>query len=297
MDRTASLSSVEKIGEAMRRSLPHLPAEARAVVASMLDPRLLPIIGAAIIAWAVSHLVGVGEFVDVVMLSVGAIALGFSVFEGSREMLDFARGAVNARVDRDLDRAAEYFARAITILGISTVQAVLLRGGIRAVRPRGMPHLRPMQRVGSPPAAGNRLRLTRLSTLDGKAGTTDAYGTLQVARDQSLSEQRVTLFHELVHRYFAPRTGPFRQLRASLHMTGYVRSALLRYVEEALAEGYGQLRVHGLAAAVRQWRFPVANGYMTVSEIAAEGQAIGIISLSGVSFQVYISLGQMPRQP
>src|SRR5690606_23616793 len=107
------------------------------------------------------------------------------------------------------------------------------------------------------------------------------YGSITVARNQSLTEQRLTLYHELIHRYFSPRTGPLRKIRAELRMSGYSRSQLLRYLEEALAEGYGQLRVHGLEKALGAYRFPVDLGYVTVSQMAAEGQAIGTITLGG----------------
>ena len=44
--------------------------------------------------------------------------------------------------------------------------------------------------------------------------------------------------------------------RAQLGMSGYARSALLRYLEEALAEGYAQLKVNGLVDILRAYRFP-----------------------------------------
>ena len=122
-------------------------------------------------------------------------------------------------------------------------------------------------------------------------------GAITVARNQSFSEQRVTLFHELVHRYFSPRTGPLRQLRAELSWSAYSRSALLRYLEEALAEGYAQLRVHGLAQALEAVRFPLNFGYVTVSQLIAEGQVIGTITLGGVLFHVSISQGSLPDGP
>lgn len=250
--------------------------------------------GASVVAWAGSHAIGVGEFVDVILLAVGTVALGFSVFEGARELLAFATTAIRAHSEADLDRAGKHFAQAVTILGISTIQAVLLRGGARAVRARGVPRFRRMARVGEPPAAGNKLRVSRPSKLN-SLGVTDEYGAIQVSRDQSLSEQRLTLLHELVHRYFSPKTGPFRRFRASLNMTGYTRSALLRYIEEALAEGYAQLKINGFTQAVRQWRFPLENGYVTVSQLATEGQAIGTIALGGVTLHVSISIGPMPR--
>jgi hypothetical protein len=114
------------------------------------------------------------------------------------------------------------------------------------------------------------------------------------ARNQSMSEQRVTLFHALVHRYFSPRTGPLRQIRAELNWSAYSRSALLRYLEEALAEGYARLRVNGLSQALEAIRFPLDFGYVTVSQLLAEGQAFGTITLGGELFHVSISQGPLP---
>ncbi len=123
---------------------------------------------------------------------------------------------------------------------------------------------------------------------------TDEYGTIEISRGQTISEQRLTLLHELVHRYFSPRTGPFRKIRAELNISAYTRSAIMKYLEEAMAEGYRQMRVNGFAAAIRAYRFPLDNGYVTVSQIAGEGQAIGTIMLGGALFYVSISLGPMP---
>ena len=291
----AQMSSADKIAEAMRRSLPHLPAEARSVVESMLRPATLAIIAGTLVVWAGSHFFGVGEVVDAILLGVGALSLGFAVFEGAGELLDFATGAIDARSDDDLEQAGRHFARAVTVLGISTIQALLLRGQARTVIARGRPQIYPRVRVGTPPPAGNQLRLSRPARLpSGSLGETTAYGEITVARNQSLTEQRLTLFHELVHRFFSPRIGPLRQLRAELNMSAYSRSALLRYLEEALAEGYGQLRVHGLADALGAHRFPLQGGYVTISQMADEGTAIGTIMLGGVLFRVSISLGDIP---
>lgn len=300
MTNTADVSALtlsEKIAEALQRSLPYMPAEARGIVEGMARPESLALIAGTLVVWAGSHFFGVGEIVDVILLSVGVVMLGFAVFEGAGALYDFAAGAINARSDADLDAAGRNFARAVTLLGISTIQAVLLRGQGRAVIARGRPQIYPRTDVGPPPGAGPNLRLSRPGRIPGGSlGTTDAYGTIQIARNQSLSEQRITLFHELVHRYFSPRVGPLRRLRAELRMSAYSRSALLRYLEEALAEGYGQLRVNGLAQALGAFRFPLTGGYMTVSELAAEGSAIGTIVLGGVVFHVSISPAPAPSQ-
>ena len=290
------LSSRDKVAEALRRSLPYVPAEARKIVEGMLSPTSLAIVAGTLVAWAGSHFFGIGEIVDAVLLVVGFLTLGFTVFDGAREFYDFATLAVNASSDADLESAARHFGRAVSLLGIAAVQALLLKGQARVVAERGMPTVKPRIQVGEPPPAGNQLRLTRPSRIaGGGSGSTDAYGAIQVARNQSMTEQRLALFHELVHRYFSPRLGPLRQLRAELNMSAYARSALLRYLEEALAEGYAQLRVVGLEQAIAALRFPLEFGYVTVSQLVAEGQAIGTIVLGGTLFRVSLSLGPMPE--
>jgi hypothetical protein len=294
--RVTQMSPRDKVAAAMQRSLPLLPGDVRSTVRQMLEPGSLALIAGTLVVWAGSQFFGVGEIVDVILLGIGFVALGFSVFEGARELYDFATTAVGARSEQDLDAAAGHFARAVTLLGISVVQAVLLRGQARTVAARGEPRIYPREPAAPPPPAGNELRLSRPASLPGGTlGTTDAYGAIQVSRDQSLTEQRLTLLHELVHRYLSPRTGPFRQLRAELSMSAYARSALLRYLEEALAEGYAQLRVNGLAKALLAYRFPLQGGYMTVSQLAGEGLAIGTIVLGGALFYVSVSLGPIPE--
>jgi hypothetical protein len=219
------------------------------------------------------------------------------VFEGAGELLESATTALNANSSAQLDNAAQHFARAVSLLGISTIQAVLLRGQVNPIVARGRPQMYPRLQVNPPPPAGNQLRLSRPASIPtGEAGLTSPYGVITVSRNQSLSEQRVTLYHELVHRFFSPRTGPLRKIRADVRMSAYSRSALLRYLEEALAEGYGQLRVHGLEKAFGAYRFPLHFGYVTVSQMAAEGLAIGTITLGGVLFFVSVSQGPIRVQ-
>jgi hypothetical protein len=77
------LSAAEKIADAMRRSLPHLPSEARHVVEGLLQPSTIALVTATILVWAGSHFFGVGEIVDVILIGVGVVGLGFAVFEGA----------------------------------------------------------------------------------------------------------------------------------------------------------------------------------------------------------------------
>jgi hypothetical protein len=133
-------------------------------------------------------------------------------------------------------------------------------------------------------------RPTKLS--NGSLGQTDWYGNIWVTRSQTLTEHQVTLYHEFVHSVLSPKFGRFRQFRASLRASGYIRSALLRYLEEALAEGYGQLRVNGFGSAIKAISFPVGDGadaYVTVTQLMAEGTALGSITVGGYLFRVFLT--------
>ncbi len=297
MANPATMSATDRVGEAMRRSLPMLPGDARKTVEAMLQPQALLIVAGTLAVWAGSHFFGVGEIVDVILLVVGFATLGVSVFQGASELYAFADKAINARSDNDLDVAARHFSQAVILLGISTIQALLMRGPTGEAMQRGVPRVEPLPNVGSPPPPGSGLRLSRPSSLPGGSlGGTDMYGAITIARNQSLTEQRITLFHELVHRFFSPKTGPMRELRAQVRWNAYSKSALLQYLEEALAEGYGQLRVNGLSQALGAYRFPIQGGYVTVSQLRAEGILIGTITLGAQNFWVTVGMGPIPAE-
>ncbi len=76
------MSDTDKIGNAIRRSLQHIPFDARAIVSSLLQPQTLAVIAGTLVVWAGSHAFGVGMIVDIILLGIGVVALGFAVFEG-----------------------------------------------------------------------------------------------------------------------------------------------------------------------------------------------------------------------
>jgi hypothetical protein len=295
-EKVAAMTATDKIKEAMTRSLPHIPGSARDIVESLLKPEMLAIVAGTIIVWGGSHLFGVGEIVDIILLVIGAATLGLSVFGGASELMRFTETATSARTDADLERAGRHFANAVALLGISTIQALLLRGQGKVIIKRGVPKVYPRLNPGPPPNAGTPPRVIYVKSLPGNiAGETTMYGDITISLNQSLTEQKITLFHEIVHRFFSPRTGPFVKLRAELHLSAYSRSALLLYLEEALAEGYGQLRVNGIVQALSAFRFPLKGGYVTVSRLYFEGTQIGTIILGSEIFIVCVSYGTMPK--
>jgi hypothetical protein len=89
-------------------------------------------IGAATAVWAGSHFVGIGFGVDVILLGVGVIALGAEAVRAAGEFVAFWNTAISAQNADALDRAAEHFARAVTIVGVNTVIVLFARTAGRA---------------------------------------------------------------------------------------------------------------------------------------------------------------------
>ncbi len=284
--------------------------EAREAMASMLTPASLAIVTATLIIWAGSHAFVVGEIVDVILVCIGAVTVGLSFYDGAREVKDFAVAATGARSDAGIDVAARHFARAATILGITLLQAVLLHGQARTLRLRGRPRLYQIESK-NPPELNSRLKIKRPKKLfnpytkEPISALVDEWGTtIEISRDQPLSQQRIALLHEIAHRYLIPRAGMLREIRNEARIAGYGYTVLLRYLEEALAEGYAQLRRNGLLSAVKALYYPLKqpmedgdpNGeaYVTIAHIYKEGKILGTIMLGGNRF--YVSITHMSNR-
>ena len=221
------------------------------------------------------------------------VFIGLGVIDGAAHLYDFVTIAVNAKSDSDLTKAAEHFAEAVAILGVTTIMALLMKNSAKAVYKRGIPRFNRMPNVSPPPPAGTRI-ITRSKTLPNEAlGATDYYGYIKVTRGRPIPEQRQTLYHEWLHKILLPKLGPFRQFRAQLNASRYGRSAICKYLEEALAQAYGNYRVYGIQRSIVAITFPLDGGYVTISELAAEGIAIGNIYLGGVRYSVYIGYGNV----
>jgi hypothetical protein len=70
-------------------------------------------------------------------------------------------------------------------------------------------------------------------------GVTDAAGNVTIAAGLTRAEQVLTLRHESVHAFLSVRGASLiARFRQQLGTWGYENSHLLRFTEEALAEGY-----------------------------------------------------------
>jgi hypothetical protein len=70
--------------------------------------------------------------------------------------------------------------------------------------------------------------------------------------------------HEAIHRLLTPKLYLLREFRVQNRTASYVRSALSKYLEEAVAESYAQIKMGGIAKAIVGITFPVKQEYVTL---------------------------------
>ena len=129
-------------------------------------------------------------------------------------------------------------------------------------------------------------------------GHTDRFGNMTISSAGSATDQALARYHEGVHSFLSPRLNFLRNFRANVGMSAYQRSALLQYLEEALAETYAQLRVHGIRNLPNGIRFPIREGYVTLRAVVTEA-AIGTVLIGGLTYGVYMWASQQsaPETP
>lgn len=237
------MNFADRLGETLKRSLPYLAPEARHRIAELINPTTLGVVAGLLIAWVASHAIGIGEAVDVILAVVGFASIGLAVFSGLDELWDFAIGVQRGKTDADLDAAARHFAKAISILGIEAVLALLFRGRPRTFQGKNVPIGR------EPPRQPGATRASPTTRGDPKLpageGSTDAWGNIVYSLRGTDTDRASVLLHERIHQILTPRLYPLRQIRVQNRMNSYVKSSLSRYLEEALAETAARMQVHG----------------------------------------------------
>ena len=280
----SGMSTGEKLGEAMRRSLPRMPAESRRVVEGLLTPASLAIMGAVTAAWVAAQFFGVGEIADILILLVGGAFLGKSMIDVAQDIEQFLTLSINATSDADLDRAGEYFARAVAVVGINVIVAVIMHKTSTSLRTRMSKTVEPQTRA----RLFNKPKMTGDPTLPAGTGGTDKFGNMEYSTQGTPQQQNLVKFHESVHSALSPKFRILQNFRADLAMTAYQRSQFLRYLEEALSETYAQLKVNGVKGVPDGIKFPLNGGYaLTIKGIATEA-AIGTVVAGGVAYAVYV---------
>ena len=126
----------------------------------------------------------------------------------------------------------------------------------------------------------------RFHSLPEGHGETWWFGDANYSTAGSAEAQDLARIHEMVHSFLRPRLKYLRQFRARLNASAYTRSAILRYLEEGLAETIAQLNVRGVSGLITGIRFPLRNGYMTIQQLIREGAELGNIMVGSQRFSV-----------
>ncbi len=284
-------SPQQKIEGAIRRSLPLLPAEVRGQLEALLTPQALAVMTGVLVVWAGSHFVGIGEVADGLIIIVGVAALGAVAIEGARELVAFATTAIGADSEADLDKAARHFARAVSVLGVQAVLAVLLR------KPKVF--RRPNVHLPAPPPRSGRFfyrpTITRGVNLPpGVPGKTTDWGDILISWRVSGREARLTELHERVHSILTAKLYRLRRFRVQVSANSYSKSELLRYLEEALAETFAQACVNGPRGIITGIVFPVREGYVNLSGFPSMGHEVrgillGPVTVGGMLYTAHYS--------
>ena len=122
-------------------------------------------------------------------------------------------------------------------------------------------------------------------------GYTSFWGDIKVSVILTGKAEQKTLLHEKVHQFLTPKFYFLRNVRVQLRANSYFNSQLLRYIEEALAEGFSQLMVYGVRESLSAISFPVKGGYVTIAGLKAEARGIllGPVVVSGLTYNVLYS--------
>jgi hypothetical protein len=254
----ASLNFPQRLGAVYLRAAGKFPAEVGNQILGLVSPASLALTAATIIAWIASHFAGIGEIIDVIIGAVGWVCVGMAVFSGLDELFAFGSGAYYAQTDSDLDAAAEHLAKAVAILDITAVLALLLRG-----RPQG--GRRPVRSDPEPPPSPGwfyKPSTVGDPRMTAGEGSTTAWGDIRYSIAGPASEARKALIHEKVHQFFVPKLQILRNFRIENRNGSYYGSSLYRYINEALAETIAQVGVDGFSGLYQGIAFPVKYNYV-----------------------------------
>jgi hypothetical protein len=123
-------------------------------------------------------------------------------------------------------------------------------------------------------------------------GITDKYGNVRYSTQGTTQDIALVKAHESVHSFLSPKAlNGLRAFRAEARMAAYDKSALCKYLEEALAETYAQVKVNGVTAIPEGLRFPIREGYVTFGRVATEA-AVGTLVYGGVTYWVCVEVGK-----
>jgi hypothetical protein len=301
MAEVASLDFPGRLGEVFQRTLPKLKPNVRDQLAAIIEPASLGIVAGVLTAWIIGHAFGVGEIIDIVIVVLGVASIGLVIFTGLDELYEFASDTYSATNDDGLNAAAEHLARAIAILGIEAVLAVLFKG-----RPAGGR----FKDLGAEPPRTPGWRYKPSIDMEanlpfGVRGRTTPWGDIKISEWITGLDRELVLAHERVHSFLAAKFYPLRRFRLENRFGSYFNSSLYRYFEEALAQSIALVGKIGFEKVFDGIRFPVKNGYVYFTKaggyssrmkgrglVPEFASLIGTGLVQGFAYEIWFTPGQ-----
>jgi len=273
---------------------------------SLVTPAALATMAGVLVLWAGSHFFGVGVVADAVLLTVGLVALGGVALEAGNHLYQFGKLTLAATRKAELEQAASHLAKAISLIGVQAVLALLLRHRPATFNQRfsklpAMAPLRQMRPLPRTPGLFYKPKFMVTNKLFAGEGRTNAAGDIRLGRWHAgnavgaAEGLRLAAYHERVHQLLTPRLQVFRELQVYLKQSGYQKSFILRYLEEALAETISPWRVYRVSKSTTLCglKFPINAHYeITVAQVGAEARGIllGPIVVGGMLLMVHHGL-------
>jgi hypothetical protein len=184
-------------------------------------------------------------------------------------------------------------ARRATLSGATSEVAALTNSLERRRLAKAGAGGKPPGGVGATPAgSAGRGRLfaqatkTPTTTLPAGEGFTTKYGDVTYSSLGSAKDVALARYHESVHSFLSPKLNVLRTMRANFGQAAYDNSQLVKYIEEALAETFAQVKVNGVKGFLNGIAFPVKYGYVTVGRVVTEA-AVATIVVGGTTYGVY----------
>jgi len=125
----------ERLAYAVREAASRLGPEVGAKLKALATPENITLMVGTLVALAATQGVPVvNVVVDAVVVGMSLHALGQDVVEVVSDLVGFASKVLGAQSEEDLQAAGEHLARAVAVVGVDTVAAVLVHRTVKVVR-------------------------------------------------------------------------------------------------------------------------------------------------------------------
>lgn len=109
----------------------HLDQEVAGQLYQLFSAENIAITSSVLAFWALSHVFGVGEVIDAVLLAAAVVTAAQDLGAIADALWDFFELSQNATCIEDLDKAGQKMAFVISKVGIAAILALILKGGSR----------------------------------------------------------------------------------------------------------------------------------------------------------------------